>query len=129
MMIGGFSQGAALSMVAAHTFPEKLAGIIALSGYLTGKKEIVDHWNTINDSTPVWMAHGDCDPMIPHALAKDSFEELLRLKETTSKDPKHTWSLYRGMQHSSSPEEMQDLFKFIEKTLPPVSAKTEGSKL
>ena len=34
IILGGFSQGAAMSMFAGLQYPERLAGVIALSGYL-----------------------------------------------------------------------------------------------
>jgi phospholipase/carboxylesterase len=34
IVIGGFSQGAAMSAITAYQYPHKLAGVCCLSGYL-----------------------------------------------------------------------------------------------
>ncbi len=122
VIVGGFSQGAALSLLAAHAYHEKVAGVIALSGYLTGRAQIDQFWRPENNKTPIFMVHGDSDPIIPWAIAKNGFEEALTLKKEALKDPAHKWKVYEGIGHQSTGEELQDVYEFIWKILPPLSA-------
>ena len=59
----GFSQGAIMSLAVALTQPEKVAGIVAMSGRLLPeiKPKIVPHLNGL----PILMTHGVRDAIIP----------------------------------------------------------------
>ena len=57
IIIGGFSQGAAVTLLAAHRYPKTLLGCICLSGWLTLKED----WESSRvegNSTPVFLGHG-----------------------------------------------------------------------
>jgi phospholipase/carboxylesterase len=116
VVVGGFSQGAALSLVAGHTFPEKLGGIVALSGYLTAQKVISANWANENAATPLFMGHGRQDPVVPFELGKESFDIVKRLKGDLAPA---RWAEY-NMEHSSCSEEMHDLVGFLNGVLPVV---------
>lgn len=112
VVLGGFSQGACLSLHAALTAREPIAGACALSGWVAGSTE-----NMRNPNTPILMCHGTADPIVPFPSGQRSSELLrrggcanLRFKE------------YRGMEHSSSPEEFADVLQFLLSALPQVSA-------
>ena len=62
--IAGFSQGGALALHLATRFPEKLAGVIALSCYLPLAKDLATQKHAANASTPFFMAHGTQDPVL-----------------------------------------------------------------
>ena len=81
IVLAGFSQGGAIALHAALRYPEKLAGLMALSTYLPlGSKldaEVVDNPAAANMRIPVFMAHGSFDPVLPMQMGVDS-RDLLR---------------------------------------------------
>jgi predicted esterase len=66
IVLGGFSQGGAMSIFSGITAPQKLGGIFGLSCYLllhTKLGEFVPKDNP-NKETPIFMGHGDADPLV-----------------------------------------------------------------
>lgn len=102
IMLGGFSQGGALALHAGLTLAEPLGGIIAFSCWLPLHKSFPAIKKT-PDTTPVFQCHGDCDPVVPYKLGQLSASVL----KTFMKNAQFT--TYRGMSHSSSNDEMDDL--------------------
>ncbi len=98
----GFSQGGALALSAALRFPEKLAGVVALSCYLPLAESLASEADPANASVPVFMAHGVQDPVVPMALGTMS-AEILRARGLTV-----DWHQY-PMPHSVCAEEIRDL--------------------
>lgn len=78
IVIGGFSQGAAMSLFTGLTAKFKLAGIVSLSGYLPLESKLDDllKENDHNHQTPILMCHGDEDGVVPTNLGKMSYESL-----------------------------------------------------
>lgn len=66
IVLGGFSQGGAMSLFAGVTSPVKLGGIIGLSSYLLLPekiKNLIPEGNP-NKDTPIFMGHGSADPLV-----------------------------------------------------------------
>jgi len=122
IVIAGFSQGAALSYMASHTFPAPLAGVGALSGYLTARKELEANWEAANSVTPVFTAHGKHDPVVPFSSGEESFNLLSAMKReragTDATVGELSFNKY-PMEHSSCPQEMDDFVAFLSRVLPP----------
>lgn len=76
IIIAGFSQGAAMALHVGLTHREKLAGIIALSGYLLQRQELEATRNTANRDTPILMAHGVNDEVVPFTLGEQAQRTL-----------------------------------------------------
>lgn len=112
IVLGGFSQGGALAMYSALTFPEPLAGIIALSAWLPLHQKFPAE-AIGNRNTPLIQCHGDCDPIVPYRWGQMTASLLKQFMTQTE------FKTYRGMMHTSSEEEMRDIKKFIEKVLKP----------
>jgi len=112
IMIGGFSQGGALAMYTALNTDHKLAGVIALSCWAPLHAKLASSAKQTNVNIPYLQAHGDCDPVVPYKWGQ--------LTSTLLKSmlPNHQFKTYKGMMHSSSEEEMQDVKKFIASCLP-----------
>jgi len=70
--IAGFSQGGAMALHIGTRHPEKLAGIIALSCYLPRSSELATARTPANQATPIFMAHGTQDPVVPYPLGDES---------------------------------------------------------
>jgi lysophospholipase-2 len=114
MMLAGFSQGGALSLFAGMQLPTEsaLAGIVIMSGYLPCAKKF-----SITDglhNTPILHCHGESDPMVQFSMAAKSKEYV-----TAAGSLNYELKGYPGVVHTVSPEELQDVAKFIAKTLPP----------
>jgi len=111
ILLGGFSQGGALALYSALCYPEKLAGVVALSCWLPLRKSFPAAQKCPND-IPVLQCHGDCDPIVPYKWG----QMTTSLLKTLLKSPE--FKSYRGLMHTSSDEELQDVKEFVNKTLP-----------
>jgi predicted esterase len=78
IVLGGFSQGGAMALLTGLTAKVKLAGIIALSSWLPLDNKIPSlvQESDLNHETPIFMAHGDVDPVVPNAFGQMSYEAL-----------------------------------------------------
>ena len=76
IVVAGFSQGGAIALHAALRYPERLAGLMALSTYLplteSCDAEVVSNDEAVNGDIPIFMAHGTFDPVLPMHLGADS---------------------------------------------------------
>jgi phospholipase/carboxylesterase len=76
----GFSQGAMLALGAALTEPERVAGVVAMSGRLSaGALEGKMAAPEALEGLPVFITHGTYDPMIPVEGARQTREALSKL--------------------------------------------------
>ncbi len=75
IIIVGFSQGGAVAFETALAFPQKLAGLLALSTYFATKDTISYH--PANQNLPIAIHHGEYDPIVPFRLAADNSELLV----------------------------------------------------
>src|SRR5688572_7160647 len=76
ILLAGFSQGGAMALHMATRHPDKFAGVIALSCYLPMSKDLSKSRDSANHTTPIFMAHGTHDPVVPYALADESRQLL-----------------------------------------------------
>lgn len=114
IVIGGFSQGGALALYSALTYPKKLAGVVALSCWLPLHKNFpAAAANNPNTNTSFLQCHGDCDPIVPYKWGQ--------LTSTLLKTfiPNVTFTSYQGLAHSSNAEEIDDIRNFIQNVVPP----------
>lgn len=100
IVLAGFSQGGVVSLVAGLSHPRPLAGIIALSTYLPSRAEWT--FSEANRATPVLVAHGTHDPVVPYALGQQITRQLQGEGYAVQ------WHSY-PMPHSVCFPEMQDL--------------------
>jgi predicted esterase len=66
IVLGGFSQGGAMAIFSGITAPSKLGGIFGLSSYLLLHAKISQFvpQDSPNKDTPIFMGHGDSDPLV-----------------------------------------------------------------
>ena len=76
VILGGFSQGAAMALHCGLRHQHKLTGIIALSGYLLFADEIKNAAADANRQTPIFMAHGTADNIVLPQWARMSRDAL-----------------------------------------------------
>jgi predicted esterase len=109
IVLGGFSQGAAVSVLAGLTYPRKLGGIVCLSGYLPVRAEFGKQVSEANKKTPVLVCHGDWDNVVPIEQGRRCHEELVKAGVPAE------FRLYRNMGHSACDQEMKEVFAFVAK--------------
>ena len=76
IVLAGFSQGGAIALHAGLRHPRRLAGILALSTYLPLADTLAEEAAAANHDTPIFMAHGEGDTVIPFGFAEKSFRRL-----------------------------------------------------
>ncbi len=111
IVLAGFSQGCAMALHTGLRYPQKLAGIIALSGYLPLADQFAAERHNANARTPIFMAHGNQDPVVVPARGEASRDLLTRLGYTVE------WHSY-PMPHSVHPQEVADIARFLTQVLP-----------
>ena len=106
ILLVGFSQGGVIALHTGLRYPERLAGIMALSTYLPTIKELASEQSSVNQHTPIFMAHGKVDTIVPLSIAKAAFKQLQEMNYPID------WHEY-PMGHSVCNEEIQDIADFI----------------
>ena len=79
IVLAGFSQGGAIVLHTGLRYPQRLGGIMALSTYLPLADTVADEKHAANAGLPIFMAHGDQDPIIPLGFAEKSRDTLSTL--------------------------------------------------
>ncbi len=110
IVLAGFSQGCAMALHTGLRLPHRLAGIMALSGYLPLADRIATERMQANATTPIFMAHGIQDPVVALARGEDSRNALAALGHPVQ------WHTY-PMPHSVHPREVADISAFLKQVL------------
>jgi phospholipase/carboxylesterase len=76
IVIAGFSQGGAVALHTALRYPQRLAGVAALSTYLPLRSLVADEAAVCNRGLPILMCHGRDDDVLPYAFGKLSYDAL-----------------------------------------------------
>ena len=106
IVLAGFSQGGVIALHVALRATYSLAGVLALSTYVHNVEHIENEVSLDSIDTPIFMAHGMGDPMIPIARAVSSRNKLSDLNYDVE------WHQY-GMGHQVSLEEIVDISQFL----------------
>ncbi|MGE3919785.1 MAG: alpha/beta hydrolase [Gammaproteobacteria bacterium] len=107
IFLAGFSQGAALALFTGLSYPHKLGGIIALSGYLPLVKLVQDEVNERNKHIPIFQAHGTFDMVVPFTLAEMAKSFLTAMHYPVE------WHTY-PIDHGVSPDEVIDISHWLQ---------------
>ena len=110
IVLAGFSQGCAMTLMTGLRHPERLAGLLCMSGYLPLAARLAAERHPINADVPIFMAHGSADPVIPIARAQASRDALLAMGYPLE------WHEY-AMQHSVHPQEISDMNAWLLRVL------------
>ena len=108
----GFSQGCAMALMVGLRAPQRLAGLVAWSGYLPLAASTAAERSLANADVPILMGHGRFDTMVTPARGIASRDALLALGYPVQ------WQDY-PMEHSVCPEEITDLKRWLLKVLAP----------
>lgn len=79
VVLMGFSQGCAMTLLAGLRAPQRLAGLVALSGYLPLAATTAAQASEANRGVPVFMAHGDADDIVVPARGEAARDALAAL--------------------------------------------------
>ena len=102
IVLGGFSQGGAIALYCGARQATPLAGIVGLSTYLPGAGQLAAELVPANLKVPVFMAHGDQDPVVAAAWGELSRDALAAAGFSVS------WHSY-PMPHAVCGQEIADL--------------------
>jgi phospholipase/carboxylesterase len=110
IVLMGFSQGCAMTLLTGLRHGERLAGLVGLSGYLPLAASTDTERSVANADVPIFLAHGREDPMIGIDRALASRDALLALGYPVE------WHDY-PMPHSVCMEEIDDLNRWLLRVL------------
>lgn len=110
IVLAGFSQGCAMALHTGLRHKAKLAGIMALSGYLPLAGTLTAQASEANQTTPIFMAHGTQDPVVVIDRAEASRDTLNAHGYSVD------WHTY-PMPHSVHPREVADISGFLKRVL------------
>lgn len=98
----GFSQGCVVALMAGLRAPQRLAGLVGLSGYLALAEHTAAEAHPANRATPIFLAHGDEDDVVVTERGTAARDALTALGYAVE------WHSY-PMGHSVCAEEVADL--------------------
>ena len=110
IVLGGFSQGGAISLFTGPRYPEKLAGIMGLSCYMLLEDLLPAERTRVNYRTPVFLGHGTQDPVVDIRMGAQA-RQLLEAGGHPVE-----WHAY-PMPHSVCPQEIDDIAAWLRKVL------------
>ena len=110
IVLGGFSQGCAMALLTGLRYPERLAGVVGMSGYQPLARQLADERSAANADVPIFLAHGTQDEMVALPRATASRDALQALGYAVE------WHDY-PMGHSVCMEEVQDLRHWLMRVL------------
>jgi phospholipase/carboxylesterase len=110
IVLAGFSQGGVIALHLGLRYPAPLAGIMGLSTYLHDRDRLIDEVSLDNAETPILLAHGRHDPMIPITRAIMSRDALAALGYRVD------WFDYE-IGHSVCLEEVRDIDDWLQRAM------------
>ncbi|GGF76899.1 alpha/beta hydrolase [Alteromonas lipolytica] len=110
IILAGFSQGGVIALHLGPRFHQTLAGIMALSTYMCQPALLPSEANAANNDTPVFMAHGEMDEVVPISMGKAAYETLKANHYNVS------WQSY-PMQHNVNMDEINAISQWLQSRL------------
>lgn len=123
VIVGGFSQGSCLSLLVGLSSERKLAGTVALSGWLPLRNKIKSMLGPHHQHLPIFQAHGTDDPVVnpKYADMTNDYIKSLGFKDVPASQPQNggiSFNKYEGIGHGACQEELQDLTEWLIKVIP-----------
>ena len=110
IVLGGFSQGCAMTFMTGLRHSERLAGLMGMSGYLPLAAKLAAERHPANADVPIFQAHGNADTVIPIARALATRDALVAAGYPVE------WHTY-SMPHSVCPQEIADMNRWLLRVL------------
>jgi phospholipase/carboxylesterase len=115
IVLMGFSQGCAMTLMAGLRHPEALAALVCLSGYLPLPDTMATERSSANQHTPIFLAHGTQDDVVVPARGLAARDQLKALGYAVQ------WHDYL-MPHSVCPQEITEINAWLLQVLAPKAA-------
>jgi phospholipase/carboxylesterase len=112
IVLAGFSQGCAMTLLTGLRAPQRLAGLLGMSGWLPLAATTAAERSEANRDVPIFLGHGTADPVVPYAQGLAARDRLAGLGYPLEF---HDYP----MQHSVSDEETADAHAWLLKVLAP----------
>lgn len=106
IVLAGFSQGCAVTLGAGLRHRQRLAGLAGMSGYLPLAATTHAERDSANADTPIFLAHGRDDGVVPLARGQAARDALTTLGHEVR------WHDY-PIEHTLSIDEVQDLQRWL----------------
>ncbi|MDP1698324.1 MAG: dienelactone hydrolase family protein [Xanthomonadaceae bacterium] len=106
IILAGFSQGGAIVLSAALRRQQAVGGVMALSTYLPLAAQTPAEATAAGRSTPIFMAHGQVDPVVTLGLGERSRDALRAMGVPVQ------WHTY-PMAHAVCPDEIDDIRQWL----------------
>ena len=110
IVLAGFSQGGVIAYHLGLRLPQRIAGILALSTYMCEPSLIAGQASEANRDVPIFVAHGEQDPVVPKILGE------MAVKTLEENGYKPQWHTYQ-MQHNVCMEEIQHVSEWLQARL------------
>ncbi|MFT4938124.1 MAG: phospholipase/carboxylesterase [Paraglaciecola sp.] len=110
IVLAGFSQGGVIALHLGTRLNKKLAGIMSLSSYMAEADTLTSQASDANRSTPILIAHGQQDDVVPMFLGNAAFKVLEQNGYPVE------WREY-AMQHNVCMQELNDISAWLQKNL------------
>lgn len=108
VILAGFSQGGAIVLATALRRTQGVAGVMALSTYLPLAAQTAAEATAAGRATPIFMAHGSYDPVVPLALGERSRDALRALGVAVD------WHTY-PMPHAVCADQIADMSAWLDR--------------
>lgn len=110
IVLAGFSQGGVISLFSGLRYPQKLAGILAMSCYLPSPDKLPTELSPANQQTPIMQYHGEQDEVVPVSAGKMANTLLVDAGYAAQ------WVTY-PMPHTVVAEQLADISTWLQKVL------------
>ena len=110
IVLAGFSQGGVISLFSGLRYPQKLAGILAMSCYLPNPDALPTKLSAANQQTPILQHHGEQDEVVPISAGKKANTLLVAAGYQAQ------WQSY-AMPHSVVAEQLVDIAAWLQMVL------------
>ena len=112
IVIGGFSQGAAMALYTALSNERELGGVIALSGFLPLRDSFPKAATCINHDIPALMVHGEVDAVAPYlSIALPTYKIMKTFMSNLE------FKVYKNLTHAIIPDEIEYVKQFLLRVL------------
>lgn len=107
IVLAGFSQGAVIALTTGLRYPQRLGGILALSGFLPLAEKVLATASQANRHLPIFLAHGSEDAIVPYCLGEATYAALKKAGYPIA------WHSYH-MDHAVCAPEITDISQWLQ---------------
>ncbi|KAJ2104430.1 hypothetical protein IW146_008649 [Coemansia sp. RSA 922] len=118
IVLGGFSQGGAMTLFTGLQSEYRFGGIVVLSGYLPVRDKLMARMTDASKKVPIFQAHGTADEVVLYQYGEMTSKELVKRGYNVD------FRSYNHMGHSTCEDELLHLQMFLKKSIPEKIAET-----